>query len=164
MKKPLSNKIGIALLLALLGMILLGLREPAAEVKTEAKEVLKVEVREKIKEIIKYEFKEPKTTEDKIRAVFAEHSDKAFLLLQGQGEGTCAENRTLDTEAINKNSDGTYDYGLFQLNSKWHGFRKTTNNKRYLFDPDINIRMAWRLFEDNGYRFNLWTCGEAYGI
>jgi len=110
------------------------------------------------------EAEKPNAIEDEIRLVFGEHADKAMLLLKGRGAGTCAENRGLNPDAINTNSDGSKDWGVFQINDHWHGFNKAVNNKRYLTDPAINIRIAWRLFETSGYSFKLWTCGKAYGI
>lgn len=102
--------------------------------------------------------------EDKIRQVFKEHTWKAMLLLQGNGtDGACAENKTLNPTALNDNTKWGgvgKDWGVFQINDKWQG----VSNTKFLKDPDINIRMAWRLYEDNGYSFKLWTCGKVYGI
>ena len=42
------------------------------------------------------------------------------------------ENHALNPNAINKNKDGTYDGGIFQLNSSWY--------KGDIFDPETNIR------------------------
>ena len=103
--------------------------------------------------------------EEKIREVFTgEHGDKAMILLKGKDGQGCAENRALNPEAVNWNGNGTSDFGLFQINDHWHGFNKAVNNDRYLLDPDINIRIAWRIYEDNDYSFKLWTCGKAWGI
>ena len=99
-----------------------------------------------------------------IELVFGEYSDKAFLLLQGEG---CAENRTLNPNAVNDNTTwgGTgVDRGVFQINDYWQGIRHEGKAEQFLFDPAINIRIAWRLFEDDGYSFKLWTCGKHYGI
>lgn len=99
-----------------------------------------------------------------IENVFGEYADKAFLLLQGD---ECAENRTLNPNAVNDNTEwgGTgVDRGVFQINDYWQGIRHEGKAEQFLFDPAINIRIAWRLFEDNGYSFKLWTCGKYYGI
>ena len=105
--------------------------------------------------------------EDEIKEVFGEHADKAFLILKGRGEGTCAENIDLDPKAKNRNwikgQPGKYsstDWGVFQINDHWQG----VTNTKFLLDPSINIRMAWRIFEDNGYTFKMWTCGKAWGV
>ena len=39
-----------------------------------------------------------------IQRVFGEHSDKAFLLLLGKDNKSCAENRTLNPKAVNDNT------------------------------------------------------------
>jgi len=99
--------------------------------------------------------------------VFGEHADKAFLLLQGDGAGTCAENRHLDPDAMNDNTQWGgvgKDWGIFQINDHWQGFRHAGKAEQFLTDPELNIRIAWRIFEDNGYSFSRWTCGRVYGI
>jgi len=105
--------------------------------------------------------------EKEIREVFGEHSEKAFLLLKGKEHGTCRENYGLNPKAINRNwvkgKPGVYsssDYGIFQINDKWQG----VTNTKFLFDYKINIRMAWRIYEDSNYSFNLWSCGKYYKI
>ena len=110
---------------------------------------------------------EQEKIEKEIKEVFGEHAEKAFLLLKGKGPGTCRENYELNPKAVNRNwvkgKSGVYsssDYGVFQINDKWQG----VTNTRFLFDYKINIRMAWRIYEDSGHSFGLWTCGKAYGI
>lgn len=98
-----------------------------------------------------------------IEEVFGEHTDKAMLLLKGRGPGTCAENPKLDPKAVNYNR-GSTDFGVFQINDHWNGFKQPSRNDDFLFDPEINVRIAWRLYEDNDYTFRLWTCGRYYGI
>jgi hypothetical protein len=102
--------------------------------------------------------------EQEIKEVFGEHYSKAMLLLKGNGKpGACAENRALNPEALNDNTKWGgvgKDWGVFQINDHWQGVRNT----RFLKDPAINIRIAWRIYEDNGYSFKLWTCGKFYKI
>jgi hypothetical protein len=91
---------------------------------------------------------------------FGEHSDKALKLL------TC-ENRSLDPNAVNDNRTWGgvgRDLGLFQVNEFWQGIRHEGKAEQFLFDPEINVRIAWRLFEDSGYSFHMWTCGKTLGI
>lgn len=104
------------------------------------------------------------STEEKIKMVFGQYSDDALLLLMGKGSETCAENRGLATDAININSDGSRDYGVFQINDNWHGYSRVQNNTRYLLDEDVNIFMAKKLHQVSGNSFKLWTCGNVYGI
>jgi len=69
--------------------------------------------------------------EQEILDVFGQEAyPKAMLLLKGK-KGGCSENKGLDPEAVNVNKDGSKDYGVFQLNSNWHGFNKAVNNERY---------------------------------
>lgn len=101
-----------------------------------------------------------------IKRVFGKHYETAMLLLKGDGKGGCHENGGLNPNAINHNTDQAQstDYGVFQINDYWQGIRHDGKAKQFLLDPKINISIAWRLFEDNGYSFNLWTCGRYYGI
>jgi soluble lytic murein transglycosylase-like protein len=67
------------------------------------------------------------------------------------------ENPYLDPAAIHKNSDGTLDRGIMQLNSSWY---KDEN----WMDPEINIRagcsyIKWLLSLPN---MNYWTVAVAY--
>ncbi len=103
-----------------------------------------------------------KTIEDDIRSVFGKDTDKALTLLRGTSSKSCAENRGLDPTATNKNDDTlkTTDYGLFMINSHWQG----VSNVKFLLDPAINIRMAYRIFVDSGYSFKMWSCGKALNI
>lgn len=107
-----------------------------------------------------------KATEDKkremvelVKEVFKEYSDKALKLLN-------CENRSLDSEVVNTNKDNlhTQDFGLFQINSYWQGVRHIGKAKQFLLDPEINARIAYRIFEDDGYSFKQWTCGKKLGI
>lgn len=107
------------------------------------------------------------TPENYIREVFGKHADKAFLLLKGNGAGSCAENRTLDQNAKNRNwikdKPGEYwstDWGIFQINDHFHPVEEL--NLRT--DFKANIDYAWRMYKNNGYSFERWTCGRIYGI
>ena len=101
--------------------------------------------------------KEELTIENMIKDIFKEDSGKAFKLLS-------CENERLRPNAVNVNKDGSQDLGIFQLNSNWHGFNKPVNNKRYLFDPKVNIAIAYRLYVDSGRSFKMWVCGKHLSI
>ncbi len=119
-----------------------------------AKEYVTVE-----KEVERIVYKQPEMVEDKIRAVFGEHAEKAIKLL------TC-ENPNHNSRAVNYNNDSrkTRDLGIFQINDYWQGIRHSGKADQFLFDPDINIQIAWILYRDSGYSFELWTCGRKMGI
>lgn len=98
--------------------------------------------------------------EDYVRQKFGKDADKAFLLLKGKGEGTCAENRNLDPKAVNVNKDGSRDFGLFQINSRFHPVFKLNLHK----DWRANVDYAYRMFENDRRSFKRWTCGKIYRI
>lgn len=103
--------------------------------------------------------------EQQIKEVFGVHFNKAMLLLKGR-QNECAENRGLKTDVINTNNDsiGSKDYGVFQINSHWQGFRHEGKAVQFLLDPSINIRVAYSIFKADGYSFKQWTCGKYYKI
>jgi len=109
----------------------------------------------------------PKTQKEEIEAyireVFGRDADKALLLLEGKGEGTCAENRNLDPNAVNDNTwwgGKGKDWGIFQINDKYHPVFKLNLHK----DWKANVRYAYRMFVKDGYSFRRWTCGRFYKI
>jgi hypothetical protein len=96
-----------------------------------------------------------------IKLVFGEHYEDAMKLLT---DATCHENLQLDPSAVHVNSDGTRDMGVFQINEHWQGFEHGGKAQQFLLDPNVNIRLAWRIYEDNGYTFSAWSCGQLLGI
>lgn len=108
-----------------------------------------------------------KAVDDEIRAVFGAHYDDAMLLLRGNGTvNGCRENSNLNPKSVNKNTDnvGSIDYGVFQINDYWQGFRHDGKAKQFLLDYRINIRVAWNIYQADNYSFKQWTCGREYGI
>lgn len=101
---------------------------------------------------------EPQTIEDFIKYTFGPDADKAMLLLKGQGEGTCAENRHLNWDVQNYNADGSVDIGVFQVNSYWQKVQP-----KFLYNWRVNVLIAKQLFDESG-SFKLWSCGKWYGI
>lgn len=90
-----------------------------------------------------------------IERVFGPDAPKAFKLL-------ACENHALNPDAVNTAGNvpaGSRDIGVFQINEYW---QKT--QARFLFEPDINIRIAYKIFKDNGYSFERWTCGRKLGL
>lgn len=86
-----------------------------------------------------------------IKEVFGDHADKAFKLLE-------CENRGLDPKAVNTAGnypEGSRDIGLFQINEYWQGV-----NAKFLFDAELNTRIAYKIFKDSDYTFKMWTCGK----
>lgn len=69
--------------------------------------------------------------------------------------GTC-ENGKWDPTAVNHNRNGSWDAGIFQINSV-HGY-----SQEYLFNPENNIKAAKKIF--NGRGWTSWACSEVLGI
>ncbi len=69
--------------------------------------------------------------------------------------GTC-ENGKWNTKAVNQNRNGSWDAGIFQINSV-HGY-----SQEYLFNPENNIKAAKKIF--NGRGWTSWACSEVLGI
>ena len=98
----------------------------------------------------------PRTREDAIRQeiieVFGKDSDDAFRILS-------CENKGLRPDAVNTNTDGSKDYGIFQINNKWQG----VTNVSFLTDWKINIHMAKRIFDGRG-NWSAWACAKKVGL
>jgi hypothetical protein len=56
----------------------------------------------------------------------------------------------LNTNAVNENSNGSKDRGIFQINSI-HGFGDE------LFEAELNIKIARKIYDKNG-----WKAGSAF--
>lgn len=87
--------------------------------------------------------------------VFGKDSDKAFKLLS-------CENSSMDPDAVNTYGNypkGSRDIGVFMINEYWQEVKA-----KFLFNPKINIEIAYQLFKENGNSFKLWTCGRKLKI
>jgi hypothetical protein len=92
---------------------------------------------------------------EEINQVFGNDAPKAFQVLS-------CENHALNPNAVNTAGNypvGSRDIGIFQINEYWQGV-----NAKFLFNPDINIRMAYQIYKDDGYSFKMWTCGRRLGL
>lgn len=69
--------------------------------------------------------------------------------------GTC-ENKGWNTKATNQNRNGSWDAGIFQINSI-HGY-----SQEYLFNPENNIKAAKKIFDGRGW--TSWSCSHVLGI
>jgi hypothetical protein len=103
------------------------------------------------------------TPENYIKEVFGKDSNKAFLLLKGNGEkGGCAENRNLDPKAVNDNRTWGgvgRDVNIFQVNDVYHPVVELNLEN----DWKANIRYAKKMFDNDGETFSKrWTCGKYY--
>ena len=66
----------------------------------------------------------------------------------------------LDPDAINRNADGSYDYGLMQINSRWQ--EKLSSNWSHLSNPCYNVMVgSWILkqcIDRYGYTWDAVAC------
>lgn len=72
----------------------------------------------------------------------------------------CSAESSRYTEAVNTdNPDGSVDYGLWQINSKWFGttVRTITVTKEACLDPETCARIAHGIYRGEG-----WTPWAAY--
>jgi hypothetical protein len=93
---------------------------------------------------------------------FGDNADKALLVLQGNGPGSCAENRNLDPTQDNNNMTwGGYgiDRGYWQINSYFHPKISEWCTR----DVKCSTDYAYKLSK-GGTNFSAWTCGRVYGI
>ena len=82
-----------------------------------------------------------KTTEELLKIYFKDEWRLAKAIMLAESGG--------NEKAINTNTNGTKDRGLFQINS----IHKETN----LFDPEHNIEVAYKVYKKQG-----WTAWSAY--
>lgn len=99
---------------------------------------------------------EPLSESDKLRRyilkVFGEEAGSRGLKMLE----TC-ENSKLNPTAINWNKNGTWDYGVWQIN-QIHGY-----TQEELSDPYFNTRVAHKIYKAWGNTFSAWTCSEVVG-
>ena len=91
------------------------------------------------------------TPEGIIREIFGKDAERGIKMLRE------CENSTLNPEAINWNTNGTFDFGVWQINAV-HGY-----TREQLKDPRFNTKVAYKLFKAAGYSFSPWACAEIAG-
>lgn len=87
---------------------------------------------------------------DLIVKYFGDEAQNALKIV-----GTC-ENGKWNPKAVNQNRNGSWDAGIFQINSV-HGY-----SQEYLFNPENNIKAAKKIF--NGRGWTSWSCAHTLGI
>lgn len=86
---------------------------------------------------VKYEL--PETVEDEIHAVFGEKAGEAIKVF------SCESGlRSVCNDGTNRN--GTVDCGVPQINTAAHGI-----NRKWLLEPGIAIRVAKKLYDEQGW-------------
>ena len=108
--------------------------------------VPKVEAAEPVLET----YNAPSYIVDLIIKYFGDEAQNALKIV-----GTC-ENGKWNPTAVNHNRNGSWDAGIFQINSV-HGY-----TQEYLFNPENNIKAAKKIF--NGRGWTSWACSEVLGI
>lgn len=86
---------------------------------------------------------------NEIVRVFGDDAPNAFNVLY-------CENRTLNPEAVNWNSNGTWDAGIFQVNQV-HGY-----TMEQMKDYKQNIKAAKKIFDGRGW--TAWSCSHRVDI
>ena len=92
----------------------------------------------------------PQHIVDLIIKYFGDEAQNALKIV-----GTC-ENGKWNPTAVNPNRNGSWDAGIFQINSV-HGY-----SQEYLFNPENNIKAAKKIFNSRGW--TSWACSEVLGI
>lgn len=85
-----------------------------------------------------------------IKKYFGDETQNALKIV-----GTC-ENGKWNPTATNHNRNGSWDAGIFQINSV-HGY-----SQEYLFNPENNIRAAKKIFDGRGW--SSWSCSHVLQI
>jgi hypothetical protein len=96
-----------------------------------------------------------------IREIFGSEADHAITIV------TTCENMNLDIHAVNRaNSNGTADYGIFQINSVHIGDPDDPNNPGYglgfTTDWRENVRVARAIQLSGGW--SQWSCSDRIGV
>lgn len=104
----------------------------------------------------------PLTIQGYITQVFGKDAPKAFLVLQGNGKGSCAENRLLDPTEKNDNTSWGgvgVDRGYWQFSSVYH----SEVSDWCAGDIKCSTDRAFQIFKQDG-NFHQWTCGKVYSV
>ena len=109
-------------------------------------QVKKVEAAEPILET----YGAPTQIVDLIVKYFGDEAQNALKIV-----GTC-ENGKWNPTAVNQNRNGSWDAGIFQINSV-HGY-----SQEYLFNPENNIKVAKKIFDGRGW--TSWSCSHVLNI
>lgn len=89
--------------------------------------------------------------EQYIYEVFQEDAERGIKMLRE------CENGELRADAVNWNGDGTWDYGLWQIN-EIHGY-----TQEQLADYQFNTDVAHKIFKSRNNSFYYWTCAGSAG-
>lgn len=85
----------------------------------------------------------------KIKEVFGKYADQAIEIAKCES--------SLNPSAV---GDGGRSIGLFQIHKGW----QRIENDRFLFDLDLNTRIAHKIFTDSGSSWKLWSCSRIIGL
>jgi Lysozyme like domain len=88
-----------------------------------------------------------------VEKAFGSEAEHALAVMQ-------CENPGLDPTAIHHDSDGSSDWGLFQINIVYN--RGAFDYAEHLLDPWYNIAVAANVYRSRGW--GDWTCGRILGL
>lgn len=94
----------------------------------------------------------PETPESYILSVFGQEDGARGIKMLKE-----CENKQMRLDAINWNGNGTWDFGLLQIN-QIHGY-----TQEQLADYKFNVDVAYKLFKRAGNSFRPWTCSYVIG-
>lgn len=84
------------------------------------------------------------TTKEYIQLVFGKDAPTALAVMTAESHG--------NAYAINKNKDGSYDLGCWQLNDHWQKF-----TREQAFDCKWSTDKAFEIYKKWGNSFNAWS-------
>lgn len=143
----LKNAFGLFLIVFLMILVIIGSgkRNEPLEVKADVQPA-EVQVIEKVI------YEVPDTPEEYIIYKFGEVDGKRGIKMLKE-----CENKDLGLTRINWNGNGTWDFGLWQIN-QIHGYSQAE-----LSDYRVNTDAAYKIFLKAGKSFSPWTCAELAG-
>lgn len=142
------NTAGIILLVVVFHLVLYGNA-------TKESNKLIVEAQSKppeVQVVEKVVYEVPDTPEEYIIYKFGEVDGKRGIKMLRE-----CENKDLGLTRINWNRNGTWDYGLWQINQV-HGYSQSE-----LSDFKFNTDVAYRIYLRAGKSFSPWTCSYIIG-
>lgn len=137
-------KFSFYLTIVILGITLIP--HALAPAKAEPRQTFVKEVQVTPTPFIEHPTSQQEAIQQEIIKVFGKDADDAFKILS-------CENKGLVPDAVNENTNGSIDVGIFQVNSI-HGVRA-----KWLENWKVNIQVAHQIFTEQG-NWSAWSCAK----